>query len=136
MTERKTIGYWTEKEERELRRSFEYAGAGEIHRTHVGDHPVTVTNDHRWFHANLRSTRIDSWFQNRIGACYGSNNRDKTPRPDTYSIQMDAYELARAVRRGDVVLGHEWKVEDTGRVYGEGCGASADEPICRVVVAS
>ena len=121
------IGIWHEPESRNVRRSFEYAGSGEIHDTTPGGHPVIVHRGHPWFIAQIASTRVDSWFQNRLMGVLGSDNRDTTPTPSVYGVQMDRYELAKAVRRGQVTLFDGWVVIDTGAHYASG------EPICRVV---
>ena len=99
---RPIVAYLIQTEEEGCRRSQEYAGAGEIWERHAALVPIC---DHGyWAIGRGPATRTDSWFQNRIGAHYGSDNRDKSRVPGEWTHQMDWFSLARAVFHGRAIL--------------------------------
>jgi hypothetical protein len=88
--------------------TFEYAGAGAVWNLDEADIPVVRSKDGYWFIVRRPGTRIDSWFQNRIGASYGSNNRDTTPKVGTVSMQFDKYTAGKYVAEGVLTLSEGW----------------------------
>lgn len=123
------IGYLNCDAQQGVQRSFEYAGAGEIWNLDAATIPLH--NNGYWISGRRPGVRVESWFQNRIGACYGSDNRDTTPQPGEIGIQFRNYEAARLVAKGRVTLAPGWKLVQTG-VLPDDCGARAGEPTYRI----
>lgn len=105
---RPKVGMLTLPAIEDIHRSFEYAGAGEIWNLDACCVPVTY-DGHYWILGSRPGTCVESWFQNRIGGCYGSDNRNKEPRPGDFGIQMDPFTAAKHVLSGALVLEPDWK---------------------------
>jgi len=96
-------------------RTFEYAGAGEVWNLDEATIDITEPDDgsHYWFLGQRPGTRIDSWFQNRIGACLGSDNRDRTPKKGTVGVQFDSFLAGEWAAQGKLKFlpdsGWTWK---------------------------
>mgnify|MGYP001297774505 CR=1 FL=1 len=116
---RSFIGWWGERESRKVRRSFEYAGAGWEGETVPGRYELHVSGTYPWFCARLDAIHTKSWFQNRIGAHYGSNNLKTERAPDHYGVQLDRYGAAEAALQGKVHLAQNWEVFHTGDFHTE-----------------
>jgi len=120
------IGYLDVDARQNVHRTFEYAGAGEIWNLHAAR--VEVTAYDRTFAVYKQpGERIDSWFQNRIGACHGSDNRDTSVMPGEYHMQSCYYHLGDLVLQGKMTLAPGWKLRDYGKSYTDG------SPMVRVV---
>ncbi len=102
-------------------RTFEYAGAGEIWNLDEATIDIYEPHDQNnyWFYGQRPGTRIDSWFQNRIGDCYGSDNRDKTPKLGTIGVQFDSYGAGRMAAAGRLELFNGWTWKKVG-TYNDG----------------
>lgn len=100
------------EEAKNVFRGFEYAGAGEY--WDLDECEVELRYNGRWFLASRPGTRVDSWFQNRIGSVYGSDNRDKTPVRGEYGIQFDAFRAGELVNEGRLALDEGWVCEQIG----------------------
>lgn len=124
----KLIGYLTVAERENVHRNFEYAGSGEIWNLHPAC--VEVVSGGYGSPFALYShpgERIDSWFQNRIGSCYGSDNRDNSVVPGKYPMQLTYFDLARKVLQGEMTLCDGWRVDVYDSAYEDGT------PVAQVV---
>ena len=109
----------------------EYAGAGEIWQLDEATIDITEPtggDDNYWFLGRRPGTRTDSWFQNRIGACYGSDNRDRTPKRGTVSVQFDSFTAGRMAQAGKFTFLPDsgWEVKQIGHY-------SSGKPMYRAV---
>ena len=117
---RELIGYWIQKEEEQVPYLGEYAGHNEEWRLHVGETAIlrcTGPGWRKWVTAQRPATRISYNFWNRIGA-HGSMQVDNEPKLGTHSVQMDAFDLARAVDRGVARLVEGYEVVTVKREDG------------------
>lgn len=108
------IATWHERESRTVHPEMEYAGHHEEHQTHPGDYPVLFRG--YWCSASIASTRTYYHFVNRLGA-YTSIKKDHTPTPDSVSVHIDRFGLAKAVQEGRATLEPGWRLEETGAFY-------------------
>ena len=130
---RTLVGYWIQREEREVPYLGEYAGHNEMWRLHIGETPILRCAEYqyrKWVTAQRPATRIAYSFWNRIGA-HGSLDQDNEPKLGTHGVQMDGFNLANAVRRGEARLVEGYTIRQVG-VYSAGCGSLANKPMIRV----
>jgi len=123
------IGYLHCPAQAGVHRSFEYAGAGEIWNLDEADIPLYHKG--YWITGDRPGTRVDSWFQNRIGASYGSDNRDTQPQRGSIGVQLRNYDAAKMAAAGRLTLAAGWRLVQTG-TYPDDCGNSAGKPIYRI----
>lgn len=128
------IGVWHERAARKVTHYGEYAGAGHTMLTIPGDYTIygrefTDGGMPRWYCAKIDATNIHSWFQNRIGAHYGSDNSRRDPYPCEARIQYDAFVVAQEWMQGKITLAEGWTVICCG-MYSLHAG---DRPMYRLV---
>lgn len=121
------IGYLHLDAREKVFRTFEYAGAGEIWNLHAACVKVVTSDSPGFALYSQPGERIDSWFQNHIGACYGSDNRDTTVVPGNYGMQADFFSLGQFVQEGRMTLCDGWELYEYDDTYSDG------SPIVRVV---
>lgn len=97
--------------------TFEYAGAGEIWNLDAAIIPIFKVDPGPtyWFVGKRPGVRIDKWFQNRIGATYGSDNRDRAHVRGFVGIQFDAYTAGTYAAAGDLALEEGWTFKQVGQ---------------------
>ena len=107
----KLIGYLHVDAIKNYRRSYEYAGAGELWDLEAATVPVYVSQDGYWVVYSHPGVCTESWFQNRIGAALGSDNRCTEPKPGSLPRQMSFFHLGTLYHNGKVQLEPDWSAE-------------------------
>lgn len=111
--ERPLVGLLRVPAASDVQKMFEYAGRGETWDLYEAEIPIYKVSDY-FFVGEQPGTRKDSWFQSRIGAVLGSDNRDTTPVRGVYPLQYDAFYLGRLWRKGKLSLCQGWKARPVG----------------------
>lgn len=98
--------------------THEYAGAGSLWELPAQSVAlVAYGRAHSGtFWGSIHGVRFDDWFQNRIGACLGSDNRDTTKVDGTVGIARYGYQLLKSHKKGEFRLASGWHFTESGRL--------------------